>query len=59
MSERAKDILQYRIIANYSVKPLIDGSMVPLINSLPVIGKPTAISFQHLRTPEHDEFWIE
>lgn len=55
-SESAKGILQYRIIANYSVKPLIDAGMVPLINSLPIIGKPTDIAFQHLRIPEHDEF---
>lgn len=58
-SDSATAILQYRIIANYSVKPLIDAGMVPLINSLPIIGKPTAISFQHLRTPEHDEFWTD
>ncbi len=52
----AKEILQYRIRANYLMKPLIDASAVPLLNQLPIIGKPTAISFQHLRIPEHDEF---
>lgn len=57
VSDSSKDILQYRILANYSVKPLIDLNMVPLMNQLPIIGKTTDISFQHLRIPEHSEYW--
>jgi hypothetical protein len=55
-SDSSRDILQYRILASYSVKPLIDLSMVPLMNQIPIIGKPADISFQHLRIPEHSEF---
>lgn len=58
-SDSSRDILQYRILANYSVKPLIDLSSVPLMNQIPIIGKPTDISFQHLRIPEHSEYWTD
>lgn len=55
--ENSREILQYLVVANFSVKPLIDLSMVPAINQIPIIGKSTVISFQHMRIPEHSEYW--
>jgi len=55
--EDRREILQYMVIANFSVKPLIDLSMVPALNRIPIIGKTTDISFQHMRIPEHSEYW--
>lgn len=57
--DASREILQYMVVANYSIKPLIDMSMVPAINQIPVIGKTTDISFQHLRIPEHSEYWTQ
>lgn len=47
--------LQYRITANYMVKPIADLGSVPLINQIPVLGKETALSLTLTRAVEHAE----
>ena len=51
--DKEKVLIQYRVCANYSSKPMLDLGSVPLINTIPIVGKETMLTFQLLRNIEH------
>lgn len=53
--DQSNKLYQYRVTASYSLRPLLNLSSVPLINEIPIIGKPTVLSFKNFRSLEHTE----
>lgn len=52
-SEQNKGLIQYRVCANFSVRPMLDLGSVPFVNTIPIIGKESALTFQLMRNIEH------
>jgi hypothetical protein len=49
------NIYQYQIIASYDVMPVFNFSQMPVLSSIPALGKPVNVSFTSTAQVEHPE----
>jgi hypothetical protein len=54
-SEQNKSMIQYRVTANYCVKPMLDLGSVPFIKDIPIVGKESIITYKLLRGIENPD----
>jgi len=54
-NEQNKGLIQYRILANYTLRPRLDLGSVPFINTIPIIGKESELTFKLIRNIEHTD----
>lgn len=52
-SSQNKGLIQYRVLANYKLRPRLDLGSVPFINTIPIIGKESELTFNLIRNIEH------
>lgn len=53
--DRNKHLIQYRITANFLAEPILNLGSIPFLNEIPVIGKPTPITWKLTRGIEHGD----
>ncbi len=51
--DHSKGLIQYRVLANYTLRPRLDLGSVPFINTIPIIGKESELTFNLIRNIEH------